>query len=394
MYTTLKEINQSIDCQNCITGETAKITIREGMLTGITQTESSLNKPFIGPGLIDLQVNGVNKIDFNAPDLNTDAILAATEFLISKGVTTYFPTVITNADQATLSILQTIDQACQIHEIVRDCIGGIHLEGPFISPKEGAKGAHDERFIKAPDWNLFKKFQNAAGGRIKIITLAPEWAGSERFIKKCKEAGILVSIGHSLANSAEIENAVKAGAIMSTHLGNAIPLFLPRHPNLIWDQLAAEELYTCLITDGIHLPDSFIKTVIKVKGNKALMISDATCFAGMPPGEYQTHIGGTVVLDEEKRVSLKDSGGLLAGAAKTLTENIETMMSRSVTTLSKSWEMASTNVLQMLSTYDTSFAVQNDFVIYELKAHQIFVQMVIKKGKVVFVENDCAFINT
>ena len=382
----LNKINQSIACNNCITGETEEIRIHEGIVEGITQIESRSNLPFIGPGLIDLQINGVNGIDFNVPSLTAENILSATEFLLSKGVTTYFPTVITNSDEAILSILETIDKACKLYEIVQDCIGGIHVEGPFISPKEGAKGAHDERYIKAPDWGLFEKFQEAAGGRIKIITLAPEWEGTELFIKKCKEKGVLVSMGHSLANSEQIENAVKAGAMMSTHLGNGIPLLLPRHPNLIWDQLAAEELYSCLITDGIHIPDSFIKTVMKVKGNKALIISDATCFAGMPPGEYQTHIGGSVILDKEKRVSLKGSGGLLAGAAKTLPENIETLITHNVTTLSKAWEMASTNVLQMLSTFDESFDFKDDYVIYELKGNQIMVQMVIKKGRVVFEE--------
>src|SRR4030095_13164297 len=108
------------------------------------------------------------------------------------GITTFFPTVITNAEENVGKILATIRKTCLSNHIVNDCIGGIHLEGPFISPQPGARGAHDEQYIRAPDWKLFKKFQEAAGGKIKLITLAPEWEGSLSFIKKCRENGILV----------------------------------------------------------------------------------------------------------------------------------------------------------------------------------------------------------
>lgn len=384
MVTINNKINKTVACENCITGEVEEIIICESIVMDISKIESTQTLPLIGPGLIDLQINGVNKIDFNIPTLKSEDVLSATHYLLSQGVTSYFPTIITNSDEAVSSILRTIHKACISNEIVQECIGGIHLEGPFISPKEGAKGAHDERYIKAPDWHLFEKFQEAAGGRIRIITIAPEWESSELFIKKCRENGVIVSIGHSLANSDQIKSAVKAGATMSTHLGNAVPLLLPRHPNLIWDQLAAEELYTCLITDGIHIPDSFIKAAIKVKGDKTLIISDATCFAGMPPGEYESHIGGTIVLDNEKRVSLKGSGGLLAGAAKTLLENVETLILRELCTLSEAWKMASVNVANMLSTHDGSLNSEKDLVIFDLKDNELLIQMVIKNGKVVF----------
>jgi N-acetylglucosamine-6-phosphate deacetylase len=304
---------------------------------------------------------------------------------LSKGITTFLPTVITNSDENILTILRSINQACASNPLVNACVWGIHLEGPFISPKNGAKGAHDEKYIKAPDWALFSKFQKAAGGKIKLVTIAPEWEGSESFIKKCRENGVLVSIGHSLANTEQINMAVKAGASLSTHLGNGIPLLLPRHPNLLWDQLAEENLYSCIITDGLHVPDSFIKVVKQIKGKKTLVISDATCFAGMPPGEYQSHIGGTVILDNEKRVSLKDSPGLLAGAGKSLLENVETLINHKLCTLSESWQMASVNVAEMLAKNDDSFKEKkDDLVIFQLKNKEIKIEKVIKNGRIVF----------
>jgi len=97
-----------------------------------------------------------------------------------------------------------------------------------------------------------------------------------------------------MANTERISMAIKVGASLFNHLGNGVPLLLPRHPNLILDQLAAEELYACIITDGIHIPDSFIKVVMKNKAKNTIAISDATCFAGMASVECQNHIGGTV----------------------------------------------------------------------------------------------------
>jgi len=286
--------------------------------------------------------------------------------------------VVTNSDENTLRIVHTIFQTCISEPLVNECIAGIHLEGPFISPADGAKGAHDKKFIKAPDW-LFYKFQDAAGGKIKLITIAPEWKASYSFIRKCKDNDVMVSIGHSMANTEQIKMAVEAGASLSTHLGNAVPLLLPRHPNLIWDQLATEELYACIITDGLHIPDSFIKVVMKTKGENTILISDATCFAGLAPGEYQNHIGGTVILDKEKRVSLKGSAGLLAGAAKSLLENVETLIDHNLSTVCKAWQMAFTNVEKMLKKNDKTFIHKNDLVIFQLNGKEIEIKRVISR---------------
>ncbi len=271
-------------CNNLITGKAEELCFQDGMITHIKESVSIAdNLPFVGPGLIDLQINGINGIDFNNPDLTYKDVITATYYLLSKGVTTFLPTIITNSNINILQLVRTIYLACLADPLVNDCIWGVHVEGPFISPLAGAKGAHDEQFIKRPDWPLFQRFQEAAGGKIKLITIAPEWGGSGLFIEKCRANGVLVSIGHSMANQEQIGLAVKAGASLSTHVGNGVPLLLPRHPNIIWDQLAEEALYASIITDGIHIPDSFIKVVMKNKGKSTIVVSDATCFAGMPP---------------------------------------------------------------------------------------------------------------
>lgn len=376
---------ESIHCINCITGETGVLSFKREKMR-----ETGIAKPmgkelFYGPGLIDIQINGIMGIDFNVPTVSVDDMIKATHHLLADGVTTYFPTVITNSDEHILRIISTIASACEENSLVADCVGGIHLEGPFISPQPGARGAHSEAYVKAPDWELFMKFQKAAGGRIKIVTLAPEWEEAPDFIRNCTESGVIVSIGHSLANTDQVRTAVAAGARMSTHLGNGIPLMIQRHPNLIWDQLAEDNLYSCIIADGIHIPDAFIKVVQKVKGNNLMIVSDATCFAGMEPGEYQTHIGGYVVLEKNKRLSVKSGQGILAGAAKTIRENVETLLDHDLFDLSTAWQMATGNVEAFLSNCGKEIQIGlEDYTIFSVQDSAVRVEKVVKKGSLVF----------
>jgi glucosamine-6-phosphate deaminase len=316
-------------------------------LSGIRPTainvpeNSKLPIPYCGPGLIDLQVNGVAGIDFNESGLNQENIRKAVDALLAKGVTGFFPTLITNDPLILEENLSIINLACQKDDLVNSCILGIHLEGPFISSLEGAKGAHPEKYIQKPSWELVEKLQKESGGRIKLITLAPELEGAEVLIKKCVEENILIAIGHSNAASRDIALAVKSGASLSTHLGNAVPLMLPRHPNILWDQLANEALYASLIADGFHLDPSFLKVVLKVKGEKAFLISDSTKFCGMEPGIYQSPIGEEIILEETGRLAMKYRKGLLAGAARSLIEGVEYLVKEEILELPEAWKMAS-----------------------------------------------------
>lgn len=336
--------------------------------------------PFFAPGLVDLQVNGVNGVDFNDLLLTKEDLERAVSYLLSQGVSSFFPTLITNEKSRILSLLNIIRKACEENPLVNSCIAGIHLEGPFISSVEGARGAHNSNYIQKPDWNLVKKFQQASGGRIKLITLAPELAGALGLIKKCRKSGINVAIGHSLASDKIIEEAVLAGANLSTHLGNAVPLMLPRHPNLLWDQLANDSLYVTLIADGFHLGESFLKVVLKTKGEKAFLVSDSTMFCGMKAGEYQSHIGEEVVLESNGKLSLKYGNGLLAGASKNLLEGVQYLIDKNMKSLSEAWEMASIIPFTFLD-----ISTNQDVIIFSLsELGQIFIQKAVKEGQVAF----------
>src|SRR5690606_8174881 len=132
---------------------------------------------------VDLQLNGFAGIDFNTPPLSAEAVIKATKLLLAQGVTTYYPTVITNSVDNIETSLAAIAQACREDALASSCIAGIHVEGPFISPHDGARGAHEAAYVRAPDWDIFQRWQSAAEGRIRILTLSPEWEGAAAFIK-------------------------------------------------------------------------------------------------------------------------------------------------------------------------------------------------------------------
>ncbi len=267
------------------------------------------------PALADIQVNGFDGVDFNSVDLCTEKLEKASRSLAGQGIGTYFPTVVTNSTEEIRRRLQIICRAAEESALCRKMIGGIHLEGPFISKEDGPRGAHPKKYVTRPRTELIKQWQEAAGGLIKMITFSPEWNGMEEFLKVCAQENILAAIGHTAANTGKIEEAVRMGACCSTHLGNGAHAYLKRHPNYIWDQLSQEKLYASVIADGHHLPANVLKVFAKVKREKLILISDATQFSGKPPGTYSTLIGGKVVLTEEKRLYVAEHPDYLAGSA-------------------------------------------------------------------------------
>jgi len=368
---------------NCLTGQAEEYLIEDGIIQRIVQPkESTEDLPYLGPGLIDLQINGTHGVDFNDLSLTPPDLLDIAHLLLKQGITTFLPTLITNADENLLHLLSIIRQACEAYPLVDACVGGVHLEGPFISDQDGARGAHPREYVQAPNWDLFQRFQQASGNRIKLITLAPEWNGSATFIQQCRAVGVRVALGHTLANSKQIEVAVKAGATLSTHLGNAVPTQLPRHPNLLWDQLAQDELYASIIADGFHLPNNFMKVVMRVKPERTLLVSDATQFCGMAPGEYTAHIGGNVVLESNGRLAINDGSGLLAGAAKSLLENVQYLLDEQLASLSQAWSMASVYPARFLGKeMPLSVGQSADLAQFDFDQGKVKIRKVMKSGE-------------
>jgi N-acetylglucosamine-6-phosphate deacetylase len=322
------------------TGKGVRLELEGPAISSVRPSRGA--RAFVAPGLVDLQVNGFRGMDFNRLPIAPDLPGRITRELWSVGVTSYCPTLITNRPNAISEGLRCIARACRHDSDAGAGIAGVHLEGPFISPEDGARGAHDRRHVRKPDFDLVRRWTEDSDGLLEILTMSPEWPNSPRFIERCVEAGLQISIGHTSATPEQVRDAVKAGASLSTHFGNGAHPVLPRHPNYLWEQLAADGLAACLIADGHHVPDSLLKVVLKVKGPAAYLVSDSVYLAGMKPGRYRASIGGQVVLTREGRLHLAKDPRLLAGSASPLLLGVAHLVRTGLADPGEAWERAST----------------------------------------------------
>jgi N-acetylglucosamine-6-phosphate deacetylase len=248
---------------------------------------ADLEAGWIAPALFDLQINGCDGISFNSPKLSEDDIRWVVRVCRRHGIGGLCPTLVTNSREALLHGFSTLCRACEADADLAHAIPALHLEGPYISPEDGPRGAHPLRHVRPPDWDEFHRFQDAAGGRIRLITLAPEHDGALPFIEKLVASGVVVALGHTAATPACIRSAIAAGTRLSTHLGNGSHALLPRHENYVWEQLAADELWASVIADGHHLPAAVLRSILRVKTPaRTILTCDASSLAGLPPGRY------------------------------------------------------------------------------------------------------------
>lgn len=369
------------------TKEHISIGVKNGIISDIETSENSDSNDYIAPGLVDLQINGFKGVDFNTPPISKSQVQEVTKKLWAEGVTSFYPTIITNSDDAIEDMVSAIAKACEHDPFVDSCIPGIHIEGPFISPEDGPRGAHGKEYVKEPCWELFQKWQKAAKGRIKLITISPEWENANEFISKCVENGVVVSIGHTSASSDQIRAAVEAGATMSTHLGNGAHLELPRHPNYIWEQLAQEKLFTCLICDGFHLPDSFLKVAIRAKRSKAMMVSDAVFLSGMEPGTYETHIGGEVTLTSKDKLHLSGNPRMLAGSVQMLRHGISNLIKKNITSMPEAFDMAAkrpASFMDISTKKGIEIGAPADLIKFDLAKDEVNIRKTYKNGSLVY----------
>jgi N-acetylglucosamine-6-phosphate deacetylase len=242
---------------------------------------------WVAPALFDLQINGCRGHSFNSPDLTVEQVREVVDVCRSHGIGGLLPTLVTNSFAALRHGFATLRKAREQDPVVADSVPGFHLEGPFISPEDGPRGAHPPAHVCAPNWDEFARCQDAAGGLIRLVTLAPEYDNALGFIERLVKSGVVVAIGHTAARGDRIHEAIAAGARLSTHLGNGSHAMLPRHDNYIWEQLAADELWASLIPDGHHLPASLVKCIVRVKTPaRAIITCDSSSLAGLPPGRY------------------------------------------------------------------------------------------------------------
>jgi N-acetylglucosamine-6-phosphate deacetylase len=241
---------------------------------------------------------------------------------------------------------RVIAEAMQEPEVA-GVVPGIHLEGPYISPLDGPRGAHPREHVRNPDLREFNMLYKAARRKIVYITMAPELDGAPRFIKGVTARGVKVALGHHNGNAEQIAEAVDAGARLSTHLGNGLASTIHRHLNPLWPQLADDRLTAALIADLQHLPAATLKTFVRAKRpENTILTSDCVHIAGLAPGRYK--LGSLdVELLPSGRICLSGTD-LLAGSSLMLLQGVVNAYEATDLSLEQAFASASTIPAQHL----------------------------------------------
>lgn len=329
-------------------GETIRLTIDRGVVARLERGIDDDRGEWVSPGWLDIQVNGFEGHDPNAADASPDATIGMVTALWRHGVTGVCPTICTESEQHILACLRAIDAACAADPLIEASVVGIHVEGPHISPEDGPRGAHPLRHVRPPDIDEYRRWQAAARGRIRIVTVSPEYPEAPAYIQAIVADGVVASIGHTNADGEQIRAAVDAGARWSTHLGNGAHAMIRRHPNYIWDQLADDRLSAGFIFDGHHLPPAVMRTVVRAKGiERTVLVSDAVLAAGMPPGDYHLADGLPITLQPSGRLEMTGTP-YLAGAADPLAVSVTNAVRHAGLSLSDAVRTVTSNPSRLL----------------------------------------------
>lgn len=342
----------------------------------------------IAPGFFDNQVNGFAGVSFSfgGSDLTFEGVEKATTELWKKGVTTYLPTLTTNTKELLAKNLKILADASD-DERLRGSIPGFHLEGPYINPEDGYRGAHPKRFVRLPDWQEFSELNEAANHKIMEITVAPEMEGALDFISNCSKEGVVVAIGHHNAPADVVKAAIDCGAKIATHLGNGAANMINRHRNPFWSQLADDRLMISIICDGFHLLPEEIKTFHAAKGtDRTIITSDVTSYAALEPGIYHTQTGETIELTEEGMLRYP-AQNVLYGSASPITKGVGHIMEVTGCTLAEAVQMASTNQANLFGLNDRGTldpGKRADIVVFELDEGAVNIKKTYVEGKLVY----------
>jgi N-acetylglucosamine-6-phosphate deacetylase len=324
------------------TGEAIAIMVEEGVIVAI-QAADGTGHDYVAPGLVDLQVNGFAGLDLNDGHLTPERVKTLADHMLSVGVTTFLPTLITAPEADIIRALTVIAEARRRFPFVAEMVPFVHVEGPSISPLDGPRGAHPAAYVRQPSLEEFERWQAVSSDLVGLVTIAPEQPGAIDYISALVQRGVHVALGHTAASPNEIHEAAAAGASLSTHLGNGAAATLPRHPNFLWSQLADDRLIATFIADGHHLPADTFKAMVRAKGlERAILVSDAVALAGMPPGLYEQPVGGSVEVTADGRVGIAGTP-YLAGAGLPLCANVAIAVQMAGLTLSEGLRLATQN---------------------------------------------------
>ena len=276
-------------------------------------------------GFFDLQVNGYAGVDFNSDELSEEQLQTVCKRLLEQGVDGILATVITDSLPQMEHRLKRIAQLHRVSPLIQKVIKGIHIEGPFLNPSPGFRGAHPVEAILPANEETASRLLEAAGGLTRLVTLAPEQDPTGRVIRMLCDQTITVSAGHTDATLNQLKSCIDSGLSMFTHLGNGCPGTLARHDNIIQRALSfRDKLWLCFIADGAHIPFFVLKNYLALVGfEKSLVVTDAILAADLGPGNYRFGIWDLLI--GEDLVPRSPDNSHLVGSAVTMPRSFENL---------------------------------------------------------------------
>jgi len=311
------------------------------------------------PGFVDRHIHGAggsDGMDGTSQDLKTIA-----DSIVKEGTTTFLATTMTQSQE---NIIKALNAVRDYKRVSGAKIAGVHLEGPFIATK--FKGAQPKEYILAPSVEVMKKFVEASGNKIKVVSLAPEQNGASELIAYLKDNNIVASIGHTQAGFKDVARAVEVGASSVTHTYNAQTPLHHREAGVVGSAMLIDELYTEIICDLIHVCKEAIMLVVKNKpDDKVILITDSMRAKHLPDGESE--LGGQKVIVKNGEARLVD--GTLAGSVLKMNEALKNIVTKVGVPLEKAIDFATANPAKSLGIFDSvgSIAVgkKADFVVLD-----------------------------
>ncbi|WHE06720.1 N-acetylglucosamine-6-phosphate deacetylase [Thermoanaerobacterium thermosaccharolyticum] len=330
---------------------------------------------YVSPGFIDIHIHG--SAGYDTMDGTFDAINAISKSIAKRGTTSFLPTTMTEDKNKIKNAIKNVYE--NKNHVEGAEILGIHMEGPFINPKQ--KGAQDEKFILKPTIDNFLELCGDYLDIVKLVTIAPEIEGSLNLIKFLKEKGIIVSVGHTDSTYDEVAAGFKAGITHATHVFNAMRGFHHREVGTL-GAIFDLDISTELIADGIHSVSPAIRTVLKLKGKENTnLITDAMMAANLSDGVYQ--LGGQDVYVKDGAARLKS--GVLAGSTLTLDKAVKNILANTDLSLYESVALASYNSAKVIGVHDRKGLIKEgydaDIVIFD---DDIDIKKTIVGGKIVY----------
>jgi len=317
----------------------------------VPRKDNILDLPWIAPGLVDIQINGFGGVDFNRPVESEEAWRHATQQLYTHGCTGFLIALITNREEGYRELLTGLTE--RIKRDPRNCLG-FHMEGPWLNPDPGYRGAHRAEWMQKPELRVLEAWEKIAGQLLKLITLAPEvdLEGSLPVIRAAVEKKIAVFLGHSGAMGETLRQAVAAGAVGWTHLGNAVPAMVPKFENVILHTLGQSGLYASLIPDGLHLPPHAFNVLSRLlqraSPSRLLLTTDAMAGAAAEPSGSYTLGDVEAVMGADGSARLPGSGRL-AGSTLTPFQGVFLAERMAGFYLEDAWQAFSTRPASLLN---------------------------------------------